>query len=454
MKRFLYVPLFFFVGLLACQKATEAVNPVNTNKPSDTTTHTSPTHSGVVYEHGTPVGQPTQKTIGPQGGTMTSADGTLAMTIPAGAVSKATTFTMQPVKPTLPGLIGEQSFRLLPEGQTFAQPITLQYHYDADSLDGTSAQALFMAYQDSDGYWNALPKTALDETAQTLTVSTKHFSDWGAFAEYMLTASPDVIFPAQSSTLDIVGYGDDFSQPLHELDDAVKLAHQKTLEDPANIKNWRYAGSSGTLEVAKARTSATFWPSESVAKGKTVIKVDIYNIIPAEQSPRGSATGKVELLKTIRIEGAYFRATVNGKSSEGKVWHGLVTANQTSIGGLLVSGDYIDLAIGQTDLHPGRIAYAGDDATNLASTGNALATLEIDGDLTREYVSWYSPCEGEHLIPSSGYITIDEVKEFYGVTYVRGSFEVTTYWEEGECPDVKLDKKTISGEFRVQLKKK
>ncbi|GAB3949659.1 hypothetical protein GCM10028805_26290 [Spirosoma harenae] len=454
MKLIPYAITLLLASLLACQKPIDAVKPVDTAHPSDTTKTTpAPTsHSGVVYDHGTPVGQLTQKVIGPEGGTLASMDGTLTMTIPAGAVSKATTFSIQPVTPTLPGLISGQSFRLLPEGQTFAQPVTLHYHYNADSLDGTSAQALFMAYQSSDGYWKALLNTELDETAQTLTVSTKHFSDWGAFAQYTLDATPDVVFPAQSAELALSGYWDEIT-PLTPEAVELELAKKKALRNPSNIKNWRYVGK-GTLEVATDRTSATYWPSESVTKGTALIKVDVYNIIPPGQVPRKGATGKVELLKTIRIEGAYFRATVNGKSYEGKTWHAIVTAQETNIGGLLANGDYISFVIGQTELRPGKIAYAADDGADLSLTGNAIASLEIDGDLSRPYESWYSPCEGEHIIVSPGGITIDAVEVINGNTYVRGSYEATVYWEEGACPDQKLDTRSIRGEFRVVIKNK
>jgi len=54
------------------------------------------------YEHGAPTGPATTKTIGTEGGTLATADGRVTLTIPAGAVSKATEFSIQPVENTLP----------------------------------------------------------------------------------------------------------------------------------------------------------------------------------------------------------------------------------------------------------------------------------------------------------------------------------------------------------------
>ncbi|QMW05004.1 hypothetical protein [Spirosoma foliorum] len=446
MNRFLYVPLFFLVGLLACQKSTDAVNPVDTTKPADTTTHTPSPHTGVVYEHGAPVGQPIQKTIGPEGGTLASADGTLSMTIPAGAVSKATTFTMQPVTPTLPGLINGQSFRLLPEGQTFDKPIKLQYKYNVDSLDGTSAQALFMAYQGSDGYWKALLNTELDETTQTLTVSTKHFSDWGAFAEYTLEAKPDYLSPGQSSTLQLYSYSGDLVSSLTSSDLEVHLSRQKTLEDPSNIRNWRVVGK-GKLDVAASNVQATYSSPAGSAQGADLVTVDVYNFLPPDQQPRKGATGKAVLMKTIRYGGTYFRVTIDGKPINSKGNYGFTSPSIQTFGTMLDGGQTLSLLIHKPSLAPGVTPYA-----SIETEGRAEVAL---GEGNRNLTSNHAYCDSDGWISyseaSPWNAFIDEVKVINGVTFVTGTFKAEVYWVEGNCPNLKIDKRMVSAEFKVAM---
>lgn len=444
MKRFLYVPLLLLVSLLACQKPLDAIKPGGLPDPSDTTDAPS-THQGVVYDRGTPVGQAVQKVIGPEGGTLTSADGTLNMTIPAGAVAKATTFTMQPVTATLPGMIGGKSFRLLPEGQTFAQPVTLRYRYNADSLDGTSAQVLFMAYQGSDGYWKALLNTKLDEAKQTLTVSTKHFSDWGAFAEFTLEATPDHLSPGQSSKLQLYSYSGDLVASLTSSEREIHLSRQKTLEDPSNIRNWRVVGK-GKVDVPASRATATYLAPVGSPQGADQVLVDVYNFLPSDLQPRQGAAGKAVLMKTIRYGGTYFRATIDGIPIDCDVYAGVTTHTGQIIGATLGSGEALSLLIHRPTLQPGVIPYA-----SIETAGRA--ELSLTEGASRNLVSSHAYCDGSGYISyskaSPWNVLIDAVEVVDGLTYVTGSFKAEVYWVEGNCPALKIDKRTVSAEFKV-----
>lgn len=447
MKHVPYFLLLLLASLLACQKPTDAVKPIDTTIPSDTTTKGPSGHQGVVYDRGTPVGQPVQKVIGPEGGTLASADGTLKMTIPAGAVSKATTFSMQPVTPTLPGLMGGQSFRLLPEGQPFAQPVTLQYHYEVDSLDGTSAQALFMAYQGSDGYWKALMNTELNETTQTLTVTTKHFSDWGAFAQFSLDATPNVLMPGQSATLSIVGYYGDVS-PLDPAGTEVELAQRKTLANPNNIRNWQLKGL-GKLSVEASQTSATYLASTSMGGGSVSVSAEIYNFLPPSQAPRKGATGKVIVMRSIRVDGAYFQVTIGGKLYDCKQFGGTFEDGDIHLTGTYSTGNPIGLTLYHSYLTAATIPYWNGDPL-VDYNGKAVVSMR---DNKQQYDSWYFNCAQVSLVVSPGRVVLEAIDNVKGDLYARGSFTSTIYYVEGNCVDEnqRVTPKTVNGQFRVKL---
>lgn len=124
---------------------------------------------------GTPNGAPASATIGPDGGTLSSPDGGVTLTVPAGAVASLTELTIQPI--TYPGGGSGPAYRFTPDGQTFAHPVTLTFSYDP-SLDGLEAQGLGIALQDPEGVWRALLASSVDEAARTVSVTTPHFSDY------------------------------------------------------------------------------------------------------------------------------------------------------------------------------------------------------------------------------------------------------------------------------------
>jgi hypothetical protein len=128
---------------------------------------------------GDPQGTATTQMIDAVGGSVTSADGRITLTIPAGALGTATTVSIQPITNTTPNGIGS-GYRLQPEGTTFGMPVNLTFH-----LSPTEALALsstFVTTQHADGMWYSQPNQQRDSSAQTVSVSTTHFSDW-AIAE-------------------------------------------------------------------------------------------------------------------------------------------------------------------------------------------------------------------------------------------------------------------------------
>ena len=124
---------------------------------------------------GDPQGTAATQTIDAGGGSVTSADGRITLNIPAGALGTATAISIQPITNTTPNGIGS-AYRLQPEGTIFGMPVSLTFH-----LTVTEALAIVSTYvttQHADGLWYLQPQQQRDANAQTLVVSTTHFSDW------------------------------------------------------------------------------------------------------------------------------------------------------------------------------------------------------------------------------------------------------------------------------------
>ncbi|MEZ0610479.1 hypothetical protein ACAW74_18340 [Fibrella sp. WM1] len=424
MRRLLSIVLV--IGLLGCQKPIDSIliPPV-----------LPPEEQGAVYEHGTPTGQLVQKVIGAEGGTLASADGSLKMTIPAGAVSQATTFSVQPVTPTLPGLVGRQSYRLRPEGMNFTKPVTIQLQYGETDLANTSAQLLFMAYQSNDGIWRALPGTELDETARTLTVTTTHFSDWGAFAEFELVPANYSVKPGGSTLLALQGYAD-FAGSLANAE--VQLTQQAVLDDPTNIKNWRVIGR-GSVRADASQVKATYSAPVDATGGKALVAVDIYNFLPPKFQPRKGATGKATVLTSISIEGNSFQATLDGVTydCEGTATVDergtTISANITSPNGTLRPFWY----------HMSEQKLKAGTTYPLAGMENVLFTEGASGQGQIAWVPYYTTCEGEIFL-SPGEVHIDTVEG----DVVSGTLNVKLHHVDDNCH---LRTRTISAKFRLRL---
>jgi hypothetical protein len=125
---------------------------------------------------GDPQGTAITQSIDATGGNVTSADGRISLDIPAGALSTATTIGIQPISSTVPNGVGI-SYRLQPEGTTFSAPITLTFHLSA--TETMSVDSSFIVTQHADGLWYSQKDQLRDDGAQTVSIQTAHFSDWG-----------------------------------------------------------------------------------------------------------------------------------------------------------------------------------------------------------------------------------------------------------------------------------
>ena len=153
----------------------------------------------------TPVGTPTGRVrtarIGAAGGTLQTADGSVELIVPPGALAAETELSLTPISPQAPLHVGP-AVRLGPDGTSFATPAKLVLHYQAFAA-GTEPDLLLAATQDGDGRWLPAGAPELDTAAKTVTVAVPHFSDWNFAACAKLEVSNYVVGAATPSDLSV-----------------------------------------------------------------------------------------------------------------------------------------------------------------------------------------------------------------------------------------------------------
>lgn len=151
--------------------------PTGSNTPKPIVLTELPTKAAVTPV-GTVVDEPTTAMIGAAGGSLTTTDGMITITVEPGTVPDGTLFSAQPITNHSPGGFGT-AFRLSkPASVTFAKPVSLSFRYLPSDLNGTAPSYLRIATQRPNGTWRALTPT-IDMAKQTMTVTTTTFSDWG-----------------------------------------------------------------------------------------------------------------------------------------------------------------------------------------------------------------------------------------------------------------------------------
>jgi hypothetical protein len=133
-----------------------------------------------------PVPAPVSKDIGAQGGTVATADGSVTLQIPAGALSASTAITLQAVASTPAGAVG-RGFEIGPTGTTFAQPATLTFSYAGADLGGKAETNLVvMTYGSA---WIPVG-SSVDVAAKKVSAAIGHLSTWDyGFTTYMQECS-------------------------------------------------------------------------------------------------------------------------------------------------------------------------------------------------------------------------------------------------------------------------
>ncbi|HUP14226.1 MAG TPA: hypothetical protein VM187_18520 [Niastella sp.] len=243
---------------------------------------------GTVTVVGNPNGPIVTKTIGVEGGVLTSLDKNITLTIPAGAVATATPFSIQPIENFAPNGLGA-AYRLLPEGTHFEKPIIVTFRCTDSLLAGSVPECLFIAYQGKDKIWKA-QETTPDDAHKSVSATTDHFSDWSLLASFRLRVAKSFIEPNESTNLTV--------QEVHFDLRNLKSGNVDVVTTARNVSNWTLAGE-GQLKSGGATATYTA-PAKAPAMNPVTVSTDIDNIL----TNRGKKA-KVMVLARITIGGEF-----------------------------------------------------------------------------------------------------------------------------------------------------
>jgi hypothetical protein len=224
---------------------------------------------------GTSKGQLISKTIDANGGSLSSADGKLTITIPAAALSAATIIGVEPISNENKAGAGN-GYRLTPHNMQFSKPVTLSFTYSDADITGSAPELLGIAYQDSTGGWQAIGGIQLDKASKKITGTTTHFSDWSFFESCFITPASASI--ALNESIELIAV------TVMDIDPENPIVGTRPLKDPAEIqasviKNWQC--SAGTI-ASNAGAKATFKAPGEMPSGNPVAVNAVLNLKQAD----------------------------------------------------------------------------------------------------------------------------------------------------------------------------
>jgi len=179
MKKALYGMLLLFV-FTACRKTKDDLAPGTQNPATETPAATA---------LGAPTGTVVQKTIGAAGGSITSADGKLTFTVPAGALDANEIISVQSIENKAPLGMKNRAYRFLPHGLQFKKPAILTLAYDENDIAGSAPEQVNLATQTDKGNWKKSGTMLVNLNNRTMTTDILHFSDYAFYESFRLLDS-------------------------------------------------------------------------------------------------------------------------------------------------------------------------------------------------------------------------------------------------------------------------
>jgi hypothetical protein len=368
-------------------------------------------HPGTVKPVGQPLGPTVTQRIGPAGGTVTSPDGSVTLTIPAGALAAETPIGIHPITRTTPGGV-TGAYRFSPDGQQFSKPVSLIFTYAPDSLSERSSPKLLVAYQNAQGVWMAVPGAAVDAARRTITAPIRHFSDWSVVEPYALEIEkPDLL------------YGESTNLRVMQVSDLVQLSDtEEPLFDPvqsSQVQGWEWSPHEGLFINAKKQASYVA-PADLTDKLTVIVSVKLRD--------------GTELDGAIYVSGGFINLDFDGTP--------YVITDLSAIpnqGGWMLSGHSADGRVSVLLLSNGNGGPFGDFDKGLASQ------VSVVFGSTKGYNSDYLQCEGNsskhvYTAGSAGIKSDGKV--------VEGSFGGQLAYYRGQC---NYDFKKVGGTFRIKL---
>ncbi len=143
------------------------------------------------------------KAIGTAGGSLSSTDGAINVSIPAGALEANQEVSIVPISNTNPLGINK-GYRIEPHGIQFKKPVKITFSYSDEDISKTLPEFLGIAYQDEKGVWRAMGGAQLDKVNKTISVATHHFSDWTFFELLYMVPGHATIEPGSNLGLKVV----------------------------------------------------------------------------------------------------------------------------------------------------------------------------------------------------------------------------------------------------------
>ncbi len=428
---------YFLAGwtLLACLTSgcKPTPGPITPIPPPSTDVPNNP-GTGV----GQPLGEVISLSIGPEGGSLTSADGAVKLVLPAGALTKTTTISIQSITNHAPNGLGV-AYRFLPDGTRFAKPATLTFQYDSTTVTNPDPGVFGVAFQRTDGRWFRQPGATTDTVRHQISVPMPHFSDWSAYELAKIETMSVDGGPAKGTYLDFGA-----SNPLEVAVAILEPLNQNGSEASlvVNTITWSVVGGSANGQIKGEGATATYtapgkYPPQNPA---TVV---------AEITFKNSAF-KVYLLKKILVGPDYMSGVFGGIVFNWKDVYYSRSTPIVHIGGWPeneLQSLTILFAPGNLAYPVGRYSYS----TAVPNNGNGVAFVEFaksyggyDG-----FLSVNNPCGSTKPIVSPGQVIITQVDYVEGVEYIKGKIGTALYCQTGPCPAPMINE-TIEAEFRIR----
>jgi len=181
MKKTIWGFLTVVAMLIIVTQCKKSLDPTSININPGGGNNNNNNNSGKDTASPSPVGVPTgpsvTQVIGATGGTISTADGKVVLTVPSGALASSTSITIQNITNTALTSNGD-AYRFLPNGLKFSSPVTIQFHYTDDDVNGSMPALLGIAFQDSANFWEPIVPSGLDTVSKTVSAQTSHFTDY------------------------------------------------------------------------------------------------------------------------------------------------------------------------------------------------------------------------------------------------------------------------------------
>ena len=142
--------------------------------------------------------------ISSAGTTFSSQDGAVNVTVPPGAVTQTTSFTVAPATnpPANPRLMAGTAFEFGPPGLTFAQGVTVSIRYNPANLAPDSPENGLQLYELVSGSWRAVTSPSLVSlSAKTVTATITHL---GTYSVMMLPKVETVTISGDQPAIPVI----------------------------------------------------------------------------------------------------------------------------------------------------------------------------------------------------------------------------------------------------------